>query len=345
MKISSKCELQLITRYLKESIMKEITLLVSMALTSGVISHLAQAETYVGGKMGYNNFNDACHLNEPCDDESFAISGHIGYNFNQYIAAEYGVDYLGNFTANYNKPGMNTVDGEMWALTLAPKFNLPLGDTWNLFAKVGGAYMMAGDDTDFVPTGSLGAEYKIDDNWSLRAEYQRYQDMSDGVIDNLDSDYFGIGVNYTFKEEAPIVPPPVEQVEARPVTKVVEHDYPMQTQTVQFDLEGSTLKDASPLNETVTLMKTYPQTHVEITGYSDSTGSQAYNQQLTEKRAQSVANQFKAQGISDERITAKGMGEANPVASNDTRQGREANRRVEITVPAFTYQTTEEVTE
>ncbi len=79
--------------------MKKLTLLVSMALATGAISHLAQAETYVGGKMGYNNFNDAFHLNEPCDDESFAISGHIGYNFNQYIAAEYGVDYLGNFTA------------------------------------------------------------------------------------------------------------------------------------------------------------------------------------------------------------------------------------------------------
>ncbi|HHC7130281.1 TPA: outer membrane beta-barrel protein [Vibrio parahaemolyticus] len=324
--------------------MKKIAVLVSIALASGALSNLAQAETYLGGKLGYNSFNDACYLNEPCDDDSFAVSGHIGYNFNKYIAAEYGVDYLGDFTTNYHRSGLNTVDGDMWALTLAPKFNLPLGDTWNLFAKVGGAYMMAGDEQDFVPTGSLGVEYKLDDNWSLRAEYQRYQNMSDDVIDNLDSDYFGIGFNYTFSVgEAPVAPAPV--VEIRPATQVVEHDYPMQTQTVQFDLEGAKLKDALPLNETVELMNTYPQARVEITGYSDTTGSAAYNQQLTEKRAQSVANQFKAQGIADERMTVRGLGEENPVASNETRQGRETNRRVEIVVPAFKYQTTEKIAE
>ncbi|MCG6461950.1 outer membrane beta-barrel protein [Vibrio parahaemolyticus] len=327
--------------------MKKIALLVSMALASGTLSNLSQAETYIGGKLGYSGFNDACYLNEPCDDESFAVSGHIGYNFNKYVAAEYGVDYLGDFTANYNHSGLNTVDGEMWALTLAPKFNLPLSDTWNLFAKIGGAYMMAGDEKDFIPTGSLGAEYKIDENWSLRAEYQRYQDMSDDVIDNLDSDYFGIGFNYTFStEETSVAPAPVEDiVESRPVTQVIDHDYPMQTKTVQFDLEGSTLKDATPVTETVELMNTYPQARVEITGYSDTTGSDAYNQQLTEKRAQSVANQFKAQGIADERMTVRGLGEANPVATNETRQGREANRRVEIVVPAFQYQTAEQVAE
>lgn len=327
--------------------MKKIALLVSMALASSTLSNLAQAETYIGGKLGYSGFNDACYLNEPCDDESFAVSGHIGYNFNKYVAAEYGVDYLGDFTANYNHSGLNTVDGEMWALTLAPKFNLPLSDTWNLFAKIGGAYMMAGDEKDFIPTGSLGAEYKIDKNWSLRAEYQRYQDMSDDVIDNLDSDYFGIGFNYTFStEEASVAPEPVEDVvESRPVTQVIDHDYPMQTKTVQFGLEGSTLKDTTLVTETVELMNTYPQARVEITGYSDTTGSDAYNQQLTEKRAQSVADQFKAQGIADERMTVRGLGEANPVATNETRQGREANRRVEMVVPAFQYQTTEQVAE
>nr|BAX56797.1 outer membrane protein A [Vibrio parahaemolyticus] len=52
------------------------------------LSNLAQAETYIGGKLGYSDFNDACYLNEPCDDESFTVSGHIGYNFNKYVAAE-----------------------------------------------------------------------------------------------------------------------------------------------------------------------------------------------------------------------------------------------------------------
>ncbi|EKO3830937.1 outer membrane beta-barrel protein [Vibrio harveyi] len=319
--------------------MKKIALAVATVLAGGVMSNVALADTYIGGKLGYNALNDACHLDAPCDDDSFAAGMHVGYNFNEYVAAEYGVDYLGNFTANFNKAGKNTVDGDLWALTLAPKFNLPLTDSWNLFAKVGAAYMMAGDEKDFVPTGSLGAEYQINYNWSLRAEYQRYQDMSDDIIDDMDSDFFGIGFNYKFGSE-PVVQE--EVVETRPVTRIVEHEYPAQTATVQFGLESAELQDASAFNGTVELMNTYPQAQVEINGYSDTTGSEAYNQQLTEKRAQAVADHFQAEGIAADRMTVKGMGEANPVASNETREGREQNRRVEVVVPAFQYQTTEE---
>jgi OOP family OmpA-OmpF porin len=319
--------------------MKKIALAVATVLAGGVMSNVALADTYIGGKLGYNALNDACHLDAPCDDDSFAAGMHLGYNFNEYVAAEYGVDYLGNFTANFNKAGKNTVDGDLWALTLAPKFNLPLTDSWNLFAKVGAAYMMAGDEKDFVPTGSLGTEYQINYNWSLRAEYQRYQDMSDDIIDDMDSDFFGIGFNYKFGSE-PVVQE--EVVETRPVTRIVEHEYPAQTATVQFGLESAELQDASAFNGTVELMNTYPQAQVEINGYSDTTGSEAYNQQLTEKRAQAVADHFQAEGIAADRMTVKGMGEANPVASNETREGREQNRRVEVVVPAFQYQTTEE---
>ncbi|WP_253649464.1 OmpA family protein [Vibrio sp. Y29_XK_CS5] len=319
--------------------MKKIALAVATVLAGGVMSNVALADTYIGGKLGYNALNDACHLDAPCDDDSFAAGMHLGYNFNEYVAAEYGVDYLGNFTANFNKAGKNTVDGDLWALTLAPKFNLPLTDSWNLFAKVGAAYMMAGDEKDFVPTGSLGAEYQINYNWSLRAEYQRYQDMSDDIIDDMDSDFFGIGFNYKFGSE-PVVQE--EVVETRPVTRIVEHEYPAQTATVQFGLESAELQDASAFNGIVELMNTYPQAQVEINGYSDTTGSEAYNQQLTEKRAQAVADHFQAEGIAADRMTVKGMGEANPVASNETREGREQNRRVEVVVPAFQYQTTEE---
>ncbi|MEL7288135.1 MAG: OmpA family protein, partial [Pseudomonadota bacterium] len=121
----------------------------------------------------------------------------------------------------------------------------------------------------------------------------------------------------------------------------LENEYPAQSTTVQFGLESAELQDASAFNGTVELMNTYPQAQVEINGYSDTTGSEAYNQQLTEKRAQAVAEHFQAEGIAADRMTVKGMGEANPVASNETREGREENRRVEVVVPAFQYQTEE----
>ncbi|MCV5736992.1 hypothetical protein OFN56_34340, partial [Escherichia coli] len=81
--------------------MKKIAIAVATVLAGGVISNVALADTYIGGKVGYNSLNDACYLNEPCDDDSFAAGMHIGYNFNEYVAAEYGVDYLGDFTANF----------------------------------------------------------------------------------------------------------------------------------------------------------------------------------------------------------------------------------------------------
>ena len=319
--------------------MKKIALAVATILAGGVMSNVALADTYIGGKLGYNSLDDSCHLNAPCDDDAFAAGLHLGYNFNEYIAAEYGVDYLGDFTGNFNKAGKNVVDGDLWAITLAPKFNLPLNDAWNLFAKVGGAYMMAGDEKDFVPTGSLGAEYQINYNWSLRAEYQRYQDMSDNIIKDMDANFFGLGVNYKFGAE-PVVQ---EVVETRPATRIIDNEYPAQTATVQFDLESAEVHNASVINGTVEVMNTYPQAQVEITGYSDTTGTEAYNQKLTEKRAQAVAEEFQSRGITAERMSVKGMGEANPVESNATRAGREANRRVEVVVPAFQYQTTEEV--
>jgi len=68
----------------------------------------------------------------------------------------------------------------------------------------------------------------------------------------------------------------------------------------------------------------------EVGGYTDSTGSPAYNQELSERRAQSVADYLTSHGISGGRLTVKGYGEANPVADNKTREGRAHNRRVVV---------------
>ena len=67
-----------------------------------------------------------------------------------------------------------------------------------------------------------------------------------------------------------------------------------------------------------------------VTGYTDSTGPEAYNQALSERRANTVKSYLEGKGISN--ITAEGRGEANPVGDNATREGRAANRRVEIDV-------------
>ena len=75
-----------------------------------------------------------------------------------------------------------------------------------------------------------------------------------------------------------------------------------------------------------------PEIHVEIQGYTDNTGSLAYNKTLSQERAEAVMQWLVNQGIEAERLTAKGFGPENPIASNDTREGRKMNRRIEFVV-------------
>ena len=86
----------------------------------------------------------------------------------------------------------------------------------------------------------------------------------------------------------------------------------------------------SVLNSVAQALKEYDQTTVRISGYTDSTGAVSLNQRLSEDRANSVRSYLVAQGISSERIDSAGYGPSNPIASNATDEGRQANRRVEI---------------
>ncbi|MDQ7263425.1 OmpA family protein [Paracoccus sp. PS-1] len=76
----------------------------------------------------------------------------------------------------------------------------------------------------------------------------------------------------------------------------------------------------------------YPNSRIQVIGHTDSTGSAAYNQDLSERRARSVAGILTAGGVSQNRVTTAGRGATQPVASNDTAAGRAQNRRVEILI-------------
>lgn len=90
--------------------------------------------------------------------------------------------------------------------------------------------------------------------------------------------------------------------------------------------EGS----ASQLREIATFLEEFPDRDVLVEGYTDSTGSSQYNDNLSELRAQSVMEKLRSNGVDRSRLQYKGYGEKFPIASNDSSQGRQANRRVEI---------------
>ena len=86
------------------------------------------------------------------------------------------------------------------------------------------------------------------------------------------------------------------------------------------------------------VLKEYDKTVVEVAGHTDSSGSDQYNQALSERRAQAVAGYLSSHGVKTQRLITIGAGEAHPMASNDTEQGRSANRRVELTIVPVTKQ-------
>ncbi|MDR1075864.1 MAG: OmpA family protein [Xanthomonadaceae bacterium] len=86
------------------------------------------------------------------------------------------------------------------------------------------------------------------------------------------------------------------------------------------------------LNDVAGTLKEYDRTVVEVAGHTDSIGTDAVNQRLSEQRAQNVAQYLIAQGLNTDRFIVVGAGKSHPIASNDTEQGRAMNRRVEITL-------------
>ena len=107
---------------------------------------------------------------------------------------------------------------------------------------------------------------------------------------------------------------------------------------VTFATSSSDLSPAfyHVLNSVSKVLAEYEQTIVEVAGHTDSTGSESYNQRLSERRAGSVAAYLGAQGVISQRLITVGMGEHRPMSDNGSPAGRQANRRVEITMVPVT---------
>lgn len=241
-------------------------------------------------------------------------------------------------------------DEKVKAITLAPKLSLPLTEGIALYGKVGGAFVDYGSKDDYSYLGAAGLEFNTNHNVTMRLEYQNITDINNDIV-RASGESATLGVVYKFggsQEPAPVVeqrpaePAPVAEpvVEKVAVTKTFtfQHLDSSTFATASAELKPATVKK---LDKIVGYLNQYPQAKVEVVGHTDSTGSDAYNQKLSERRAQAVAKALEAQGIDASRISAKGLGESSPIASNTTAEGREKNRRVELVIPEFQYQVTE----
>jgi OOP family OmpA-OmpF porin len=130
----------------------------------------------------------------------------------------------------------------------------------------------------------------------------------------------------------PVKTPPPPPVAAAPPPQPAPGTKLATVGSTYFDFDKSRLKpgELSVLNDAVKAMKDNPALKVSVEAHTDSVGSEAYNQKLSERRAAAVRDYLAQHGIDASRISTRGFGKAKPIASNDTAAGRAQNRRAEV---------------
>ncbi len=202
-------------------------------------------------------------------------------------------------------------------------------------------------ETNFIGTLAGGAFYSMTDTLALRGEVRVTQDFNRSAFDVLT----GVGLTYSF---IPKKSPAIMSIDGdddqdgvlnsrdkcpgTPTNVMVDEDgCPVTTVenlskvlNVLFDVNQSYVKPIyySEIEDVAKLLREYPDARVEIQGHTDSTASEIYNQSLSERRAQAIANILVNNfNISSDRVTSKGYGESQPIADNNTFEGRALNRR------------------
>jgi len=135
--------------------------------------------------------------------------------------------------------------------------------------------------------------------------------------------YYTVAANAICKPPPPPPPPPAPP--PGPTARIV-----LRGVHFAFNRYNIRPQDTAVLDEAAATLKDNPNVRVEVSGYTDSVGSARYNLRLSEKRANAVAEYLERDGIAADRLIPHGYGKTNFVASNDTREGRAQNRRVEL---------------
>lgn len=141
----------------------------------------------------------------------------------------------------------------------------------------------------------------------------------------------GGGVGYYMDRQEKILRQRLEGTGVR-VQRVGDQIKLVMPGNITFDTDSDQVRSGftDVLDSVAMVLKEFKDTTVEIKGYTDSTGSFEYNQQLSERRAASVADYLRRQQVNSARLSITGYGPRYPIASNDTPEGRARNRRVEI---------------
>jgi len=296
------------------------------------------------------------------DERDIGYKLFMGKQLNRNFAIEAGFFDLGdfNYRAGTRQGGTTGANLSYKGLNLDLVTQLPFTDRFSIYSRLGVQYTKAVTafngslntgrvykDKSFNPKVGLGMEYKLSEALAVRAEVERNR-MDDAVRNKANVDLYSLGLVYKLGRPAyaPVVytPPPEPVVEApAPAPAPVAEPAPAPMPTSEkvsfaaealFDFDKSVVKPAGKAALDDLLMKLQGMnTEVMVTvGHTDSVGSDAYNQKLSQRRAEAVKAYIVSKGVDASRVYTEGKGESQPVADNKTAEGRAKNRRVTVEV-------------
>lgn len=315
--------------------MKRLGLGVAMTVLAAVTAGAAVADEAViaGVDVGLaapvDHFADRTHVGG-------VLSPFGGYMFNDYVGLMGALQLFG--ASNKDRQVFDDTDAT-WAFGAhaGPRLAAPLGTRTEVYATwQGGVFTGLAGNTPISRTSwgystGGGLNLRLTDEFLIGA-FARYNWL-DQRVNGGDVKYVSGGLSLTYNVAAPEAPAPVAQAAAPPpAAKPAKRKIVLRG--VHFDFDKATIRsDARPvLNEAIATLKQEGGVAVIVEGHTDSKGTDAYNQNLSERRAIAVRDYLIAGGISPRRITAEGLGESMPVASNNTDDGRAQNRRVELRI-------------
>lgn len=294
------------------------------------------AFAYVGAKLSVNHYQNACQSWAiDCDATDIAGGFYAGYQFNKYFALEAAYLNLGKVDAIYpiNEAEKNFT-GSMQGIEISALALYPLSNDFNAFAKAGVFNWQAKSeggpltqkDYGLSPTIGLGLSYQISKQWQARLEYQYFANIGSAEIGGANAHLSSLGISYQFKHEKRILskPAPLEIVYLETIQSRILFDFAQTDLLLEHDLDIA-----------ITRLTTYKKATVVLTGYTDNTGKETFNLQLSKQRVQSIKKTLLDRGVQASQITEVYKGESDPIIGNDSREHRHLNRRVDILLPAL----------
>jgi OOP family OmpA-OmpF porin len=354
-------------RYMKTT--KLVLALAAAGLALGSTSVVADADQpwHVTGQVGGMKLDSSRNTRDDDVWWSLGFGRFFGNNFS--LDVEY--DEFNGTYRDYNA-NISGATFDQWGLkNIGVMGRYHFGDgTLRPYLAAGVGYLShrnINHEGDNLSTSlGLGLAGKLATHWSASAQIL-WRGDNDGASIRGRSGYsdwiYSIGLSFDFggkaaapapaaASEAPPPPPPPNPdldgdgvpnerdkcPNTRPGAVVdldgCEVEAVIELEGVNFDFDKATIRPEgiAILNGAAALLQKHERVVVEVAGHTDSVGSEEYNQGLSERRANAVKDYLISQGVTASRLTARGYGELQPIASNDTEEGRAENRRVELIV-------------